>query len=298
LRRYASGARDHQETTRFEDPWQRATEFRSAQRPGASQYRPAEPSNEPAPARSPKRRRSGLTVALISLIVMVLVAAGLVGGEVFARTMVDKAAATETECEIGDTASVRFALMPPLLWQYVTGHYPSIHFETGGNRIMVKGTSIGAQEMKLVADLKDVHIKGGSGTVGTLAATITWTAKGIAASFPNLPLIGGTNVATNPTDGTISLSGYLGKAIVKPVIDAKRNLLLKVTSVTGILGAVFQPDSIQQDLDQLLSQQTNNLPMGIHADNVEVTADGVTANFSTQNAELPTKTTDPCAANM
>jgi hypothetical protein len=51
-------------------------------------------------------------------------------------------------------------------------------------------------------------------------------------------------------------------------------------------------------LDAFTSKFTKNYPLGIHADNVQVTDSGVVSQFSTQNASIPKGNQDPCFAGL
>jgi hypothetical protein len=55
---------------------------------------------------------------------------------------------------------------------------------------------------------------------------------------------------------------------------------------------------VQPALDLFSKQLTDNYPMGIQADSVQVTDTGVVSQFSTQNAEIPKGQEDPCFAGL
>jgi hypothetical protein len=44
---------------------------------------------------------------------------------------------------------------------------------------------------------------------------------------------------------------------------------------------------VQSALDAFTTQLTENYPLGIHADSVQVTYDGVTAHYSNRDASIP-----------
>jgi hypothetical protein len=230
----------------------------------------------------------------VFVIVIALAAAGLLGGELYARHRADSIIATAVQCVVQDSATVSFGVMPPFLWQHATGHYTNITVETAGNQIRE------AKGMKVKIDIDDVRLQNtgnSNGTIGSLKATINWSADGIKQTVQDaIPLFGGivSSVKTNPNDGTITLDGMLGSVVAKPeVVD--NGLSLEVLSVSG-LGLTLPRETVQPALDVFTAAMTKNYPLGIHADSVQVTDSGVTSQFSTQNATIPVGQQDACFA--
>ena len=60
--------------------------------------------------------------------------------------------------------------------------------------------------------------------------------------------------------------------------------------------ATLPRESVQPPLDLFTDQLTKNLPMGIHADNVEVTDSGVAAGSSQAQRPIPNAQQDPCVS--
>jgi hypothetical protein len=237
-----------------------------------------------------------LSIVLAVVIVIALVAAGLLGGELYARSRADTVVAGAAQCVVQDSASVSFGALPPFLWQHITGHYTNIHFETAGNQIRQ------AKGMKVAVDIKDVRLTDtadSSGSIGSLIANVTWSSQGIKDTIQNaIPLIGSfvTGVTTNPSAGTIELQGMLGSIVAKPQVS-DGGLGLQVTELSG-LGFTLPRETVQPALDAFSKQLTDNYPLGIHADAVQITDSGVVAQFSTKNASIPKGHQDPCFANL
>jgi hypothetical protein len=228
------------------------------------------------------RLRNPQSIVLIAVIVIGLVAAGLLASELYARHRAERVVAAATECVVHDKASVSFGATP-LLLQLATGHYRNISIHTAGNRI---GDARGTR-----ADvwINDVRLDGDAmGTVGALDATINWSADGMQQSIQDAitPLRGlVTGVETKPDDGTIKLQGNLGSVTTKPqVIDGR--MALQVVDVTG-LGLLLPTEMVQSALDAFTTHLTENYPLDIHADSVQITDDGVTAHYSTRDASIP-----------
>jgi hypothetical protein len=262
---------------------------------------PGPPPGAPEPGESALTKianlfRDPLSIVLVVVIVVALVAAGLLAGELYARHRADEVIAKAAQCVVQDSASVSFGAFPPFLWQHVTGDYTNIHFETAGNQIRQ------AKGMKVAVDIKDVRLTDtgdSSGSIGSLVANITWSSQGIKDTIADaIPLIGSfvTGVTTNASAGTIELKGALGNVTAKPVV-ADNGIELQVQELTG-LGFTLPRETVQPALDAFTSTLTKNYPLGIHADAVQVTDNGVVAQFSTQNATIPKGQQDPCFAGL
>lgn len=267
---------------------------------------PAEPPTEhipsaAPPAQEPPRKGRGalrdpLSIVLILVIVVAVIAAGLLGAELYARHRADSKVTAAAECVSEDSASVSFSSMPPFLWQHVNGHYDNITVTTAGNQIQ------SAKGMKAQVSINDVDLHGDAnskGTIGELDATITWTAEGIKQTIQDaIPVIGSfvSGVKTNPADGTITFDGTFGDIVTKPqVVD--RKIKLQVVSLSG-LGFILPSESVQPALDSATDKFANELPLGIRADAIQVTDDAVTGQFSTRNAKIPQGNQDPCFADL
>jgi hypothetical protein len=284
----------------------RAGTQRPGQRPprtpsaGRTSQQPATPDEGPAPGK--KRRRflgDPLSILLICIIVFALVVAGLIGAEIYARHVADNKVAEAFACEFKDQTTASFGVAPLLLWQLATQHFTNISVSTAGNQIR------DAKGMKIDINIKNVQRRStptSKGTVGSLDATITWTADGIKDSVQTgIPVLGPfvtTSVTTHPSDGTIELKGMLDNITAKPVVSGN-GLELQIVSFNA-LGFMLPKETVQSTLDEFTDNLTENLPLGIHADSVQVTTTGVASHFSTQNASIPTGNNgqDPCFSNI
>jgi hypothetical protein len=233
-----------------------------------------------------------LSIVLAVVIVVALIIAGLLGGELYARSRADDVVSRVVSCVVQDDATASFDALPPFLLQHMTGHYTNINIETAGNQIRE------AKGMKVGIDIKDVRLEDSadsSGTIGSLTANITWSADGIKQTVQDaIPLFGSflTGVKTNPSDGTIELEGALGSIIAKPAV-VNGGIALQVQSLTG-LGFTLPREAVQPALDAFTTRLTQDYPMNIKAERIEVTDTGVTSLFSTQNANIPKGGEDPC----
>ena len=291
------------------DPWARPANQVPPVPPPPQFPQGPPPSGQPAPPQgAPQQKdssllgkitnlfRDPLSIILVVVIVLALAAAGLLGGELYARSRADDVIAAAAQCVVQDNASVSFGALPPFLWQHMTGHYTNIHFETAGNQIRQ------AKGMKVNVEINDVRLTDTgdtSGSIGSLVANVTWSSQGIKDTIANaIPLVGAfvTGVSTNPSAGTIELQGALGSITAKPAV-VDNGISLQVTELTG-LGFTLPRETVQPALDAFTSQLTKNYPLGIKADSVQVTDSGVVSQFSTQNASIPKGQQDPCFAGL
>jgi hypothetical protein len=268
--------------------------------PRTPPYRQVAPSEEPE---APKKKRRGfrdpLSILLIFIIVVALVVGGLTAAELIVRHQADKKIAEAVACEVQDQATAKFGVSPLLLYQLATDHYTNITVETAGNQIRT------AKGMKLQVNVQDVRINktaDSKGTIGSVDATVTWTADGIKQTVQQkMSGIGqfvAKSVTTDPKDQTIDMKGLLEDLKVKPVVSSPGVRLQIVTFNVAIFGAMPK-ESDQSTLDSFTDDLTKKFPLGIHADSVQVTSDGVTAHFVTQNATIPAGNgTDTCFANI
>ncbi|WP_096284465.1 DUF2993 domain-containing protein [Mycobacterium ahvazicum] len=260
--------------------------------------RVSRPSEQPEPPAKKKRFRDPLSIVLICVIVVSLLLAGLIGGELYARHVADTKVAEAVACEVQDQATASFGVAPLLLWQLATQHFTNISVSTAGNQIR------DAKGMKIDIVIKDVKLdrtSSSKGTIGSLDATITWTSDGIKDSVQNaVPVLGPfvtNSVTTHPADGTIELKGMLDNITTKPVVSGK-GIQLQIQSFNA-LGFTLPRESVQSTLDAYTAKLTADYPLGIHADSVQVTPTGVTSHFSTQNATIPAgENNDSCFANI
>ena len=266
-----------------------------------TQQFPAGPAAETAPAESEEEGRGRgflrdpVSIALSLVIVLALAAAALLGGEFYARHKADSIVANAVSCVVQDSAKASFGVRPFLL-QHFTHSYRDMRVETAGNQIRE------AKGMKLRLLLDDVRMHqtaDSAGTLGSLDADITWSAEGIKQTVSGMiPLIGAlvSDVTPDPSTGTLKVEGALGTVTIKPQVE-NGNLALQVVQVTGF-GFTLPKETAQPALDAFTGQLTKNLPMGIHADSVEVTDSGVAARFVTRNASIPNEQQDPCFAGI
>lgn len=227
------------------------------------------------------------------MLVVAVLAGGLAGAELYARHRADDILVGVAECVVEDRATISYGVNPPFLWQHITGHYTNISVHTAGDRVQ------SADGMTADVTLEDVRLQDSAtakGTIGSLRATLTWTAAGIKDTVAaNLPVVGKlvTAVRTDPAAGTLELDAGDTSVTAKPVVR-DGDLTLDVLDVTG----PFAKDTVQGALDELTKKLNDNYPLGIQADSVEVTSSAVVGTFSSRDASIPKEDADPCFAAL
>ena len=259
---------------------------------------PIAPEEPRPPAQSPLRRlvSDPLSIVLVLVTVAALGLAALVGGELYARHRANTIVSNIVSCVVQDKADASFGVVPPFLWQHFNEHYTNISVETAGNQVRE------AKGMKVNIDLKDVQLKNAgtsAGTIGSLVARFDWSSDGIKRTVQDaIPLFGGivSGVSTNSSAGTIELQGPLGTVTAKPTVT-NGAIGLEVQNVTG-LGFTLPSESVQPALDAFTQQMMKDYPMGIKADTIQVTDDGVSGQLSTTNATIPAGGNDACFTSL
>lgn len=261
------------------------------------------PAPQQVPAADPPKKRRGvmdllrdpMSLILIIVIALALSAAGVVGGEFYARSRGNSVVSQAVQCVVQDKVDVQFGATP-FLWQVANSNYDHITVTTAGNQLRF------AKGMKAQIQIDDVKLEKtdrSAGTIGSLEATVTWSADGIKQTIADtVPVLGGlvSDVTTDPSSGDIVLDAPMTQIIAKPTLS-DGTISLKVEQLTG-LGFLLPRESIQPALDLFASQLTKDYPMGIRPESLQVTGTGVTAKFGTKNATIPLAKQDSCFSGL
>jgi hypothetical protein len=278
----------------------------------SSQVAPPVPPAPPAqPTTKRKRSRGPLSIVLVLVIVLAIAAAGLLGAELYARTVaVDKiksAAACFIEAS-EDSVDVSFETSPPVLIQYFDDKYTGFTITTDGSPIR----SVQGMTANIAVD--DVDLNGGAngqGTIGAINATIDWTSEGMRESANSalkeaideyldgsiFGFLGDwistdevvTSIQTDPSTGIVTLEGMFDSSIaVRPETTADGGIKLEIQPDGFTLGGDLDlpQEDLQEKLDEMTSKLTDN-QYNLRADSLEVTDSGVAARFSASNIDIP-----------
>ena len=277
----------------------------------SSQVAPPAPPPPAQPTTKRKRSRGPLSIVLIVVIVLAIAAAGLLGAELYARTVAVDKIKSATACFIEsseDAVDVSFETSPPVLMQYFDDKYTGFTITTDGPGIR----SVQGMTANIAVD--DVDRSGGAhgqGTIGAINATIDWTSEGMRESANSalkeaideylegsfLSFLGDwistdavvTGVHTDASTGIVTLEGMFDSRIaVKPETTADGGIKLEIQPDGFTLGGDLDlpAEDLQSKLDEMTSELTDN-EYNLRADSLEVTNSGVVATFSASDIDIP-----------
>nr|WP_313777643.1 LmeA family phospholipid-binding protein [Mycobacterium sp.] len=249
------------------------------------------PGMQPPP---PPAKRNRQSIVLAAVIVVSALVGIVAGAELYARHRAGNVLAGITDCLVEDKADVSYAVTPPFLWQYLTDRYTDISVITAGNQLQeAKGMTADVT----LSDIKLQDATDSKGSIGSVTATLAWTANGIKETVAeNLPVVGNlvTDVRTDAVAGTLILEASGGTSITAKPVVTDGNLELAVLDVAGPFGK----DTVQTALNDLTTKLNDNYPLGIKADSIEVTDTGVVGKFSSTDATIPSGESDSCFADL
>jgi hypothetical protein len=284
--------------------------------PGPPPPPPTPDSGEPKPPKPRSRLRDPLSIVLIVVIVLALVAAGLIGAELFTRHTASEKIKEATACETqdsADTVTASFSNSPPVLWQYLTDQFPKIS-------VAIHGTHIrSAQGMTADIVVDNINLHGDAnkkGTIGAINATFKWTTDGILQTvrdsindyipdslktltqFVSVQSLV-TGVTTDQSAGTVTVHGTFGISVtVQPKVEnGGLRLVIPQDGIKIPIGSIPR-ESVQSTLDDKTKKiSDNNLNIKV-VEPVEITNDAVTLHFSAKDSAIPLQGTDKCFANL
>jgi len=256
----------------------------------------------PPPAAGIARKGSGARrKALWFLVITLALLSGAAGGaEFYVRNTAEQAIDKTARCLVDDGASTSFGWRPLLMGYFSTG-IGQLHVRTDGNQIRK------AKKMAIDLTMTDVALdKGPAGsvtTVGHTEVTVSWPTSGIAESAHGImPPLGSmiTSAEAAPAKGeiTLKLAGML-HVNIKPVI-ANGQVALKLAEMSaGIPG--LARDAVQPALDRFTKNAVGTYPLGLKADTVSVTANGLEVHLSSRNQTFKAgagSDAEPCLSNL
>ncbi|SPX87928.1 DUF2993 domain-containing protein [Mycobacteroides abscessus] len=257
---------------------------------------PGEPATAPEPV-SPRKGRDYKSLVLIAVIVVAVALAAVLGIELYARQRTSSEVNAATSCLVQDGATASFGPMP-LVLQYLGDHIDKLTIKTAGNQIAQ------AKKMTVAITVRDVSLKKTSdslGTIGRLDVEVSWPTAGITESARALvPGMLGSMVGdatTNESTGEVTLSaaGGLAQITTKPVIKDGM-VTLQSENVSAFIG--LPREIIQPALDTFSKGLVGGqYPMGLKAQEVKVTNDGITVKLSSTNQPMK-PTNEPCLQNL
>lgn len=213
-------------------------------------------------ANTGRRRRRALRAAVVSLgLVVVLAATGATAAEIYYRQRVEGCVAADVQQELGSRVSVRFGPRPLLLTK-IDHRITSAVVDSADTRF---GPAI---DMRVHAQLNDIELddSGHTATVGTSSAEATWSNAGIAKTLHG----SASSVTSSPDTGTIDVTmvgGFAHLELRPHVVD--HTIQVDTVSTRGL------PTDLVDSVIDLITQSLQSYPLDMRADDLRVTDTGI-----------------------
>ncbi|MBW0275603.1 hypothetical protein ATM97_29825 [Nocardia sp. MH4] len=221
---------------------------------------------------TPQRPKVGRRTLVIALVVVAaLLVAAIVGTEAYARHQISRCISSSFEQQMGSTIDVGFGPKPMLL-TYLDGKVGSVTIDSEDNKF---GPAVG---MVVHAEFDDIELTDhgrGGGTIGGSSAEVTWNNDGIQQTLGGMV----SGVSSSRTTGVLTLDviGGLAQLQVQPMV---RNGNVVVETKSAQLLGIGLPTDLVQGIVETFTQSLQSYPLGLRAQEVRVTDDGVTVHLA------------------
>ncbi|WP_063046049.1 LmeA family phospholipid-binding protein [Nocardia pseudovaccinii] len=222
-----------------------------------------------------KVNRRALVIALV--VVAILLATVLVGGEAYARYQVSRCISTQFEKDMGSKIDVSFGAKPMLI-TWIDGKVDQVKVDSDDSKF---GPAVG---MVVHARFNNVEVSnsGSGSTVGSSSADVTWGNDGIRETLGGL--VSGVSSSASSGMLTLDVLGGLAQLQVKPEI--KDGTVQVETKSAALLGMGIPTDLVSGIVD-VFTQSLQSYPLGLKATEVKVTDNGVAVKLAGGRTELP-----------
>ncbi|MFD3743848.1 DUF2993 domain-containing protein [Nocardia sp. NPDC058633] len=220
----------------------------------------------------PPRPRIGRRPLVIALaVVAVLLVAAIGGTEAYARHQISRCISGAFEQQMGSSIDVGFGPKPMLL-SYVDGKVGSVTVDSEDNKF---GPAIGMVVHAKFNNIELVDRGRGGGTIESSTADVTWNNDGIRQTLGTM--VSGVRSSASTGVLTLDVLGGLAQLEVQPLVrDGNITVETKSAQFLGI----GLPTDLVQGIVETFTQSLQSYPLGLRAQEVEVTDDGVTVHLS------------------
>jgi hypothetical protein len=220
--------------------------------------------------------RRALVIALV--VVAILLATVLVGGEAYARHQVSQCISSQFEKDMGSKIDVSFGPKPMLI-TWIDGKVGQVKVNSADSKF---GPAVG---MVVHARFNDVEISDNGrtgGTIGSSSADVTWGNDGIRETLGGLV----SDVKSSASSGMLTLDvlGGIAQLQVKPQI---KNGVVEIETMSAALLGVGLPKDLVSGIVDIFSQSLQSYPLGLKPTEVKVTDNGITVQLAGGRTELP-----------
>ncbi|GGN73008.1 LmeA family phospholipid-binding protein [Nocardia rhizosphaerihabitans] len=233
---------------------------------------------------TPQRPKVGRRTLVIALVVVaVLLVAAIVSTEAYARHQISRCISSSFEQEMGSSIDVSFGPKPMLI-TYIDGKVGSVTIDSEDNKF---GPAVG---MVVHAEFEDIELvdRGrGGGTIGSSSAEVTWNNEGIAQTLGGM--VSGVQSSSKTGLLTLDVLGGLAQLEVQPMV---RNGNVEVETKSAQLLGLGLPTDLVQGIVEVFTQSLQSYPLGLRAQEVKVTDDGVVVQLSGGKTQLETVSSD------
>ncbi|WP_072690701.1 LmeA family phospholipid-binding protein [Rhodococcus marinonascens] len=211
-------------------------------------------------------------VLVISLVVIAVLVAILVSGELFVRHSVKTCMADQFESQLGSQVDIGLSWKPVLL-QSVDKNTPYITIDSDDTKF---GPAQGMQVHARVNDIRIEDTADSSGTIGSSEARVNWSTAGILTTLQEQAfgsLISGVTADSNA--GTLKFDvgpGGLAGLTVKPTVT---NGLVDVETVGAEILGFGLPTDLVNGIVQTLTSSLQTYPLGMQPTSLQVTDDAI-----------------------
>ncbi|TCK00261.1 DUF2993 domain-containing protein [Nocardia alba] len=220
----------------------------------------------------PSRPRIGRRSLVIALAVVVALLVAAIGAtEAYARNKISSCISGAFEQQMGSSIDVGFGPRPVLL-SYVDGKVGTLTVDSEDNKF---GPAVGMVVHAKFNDIELVDRGRGGGTIESSTADVTWNNEGIQETLGSM--VSGVHSSASTGVLTLDVLGGLAQLEVQPMIrDGNITVETKSAQILGI----GLPTDLVQDIVDTFTKSLQSYPLGLHAQEVKVTDDGVTVHLS------------------
>ncbi|MGY0501872.1 LmeA family phospholipid-binding protein [Nocardia sp. FBN12] len=230
----------------------------------------------------PRIGRRPLVIALA--VVAILLVAAIGGTEAYARHKISNCISGAFEQEMGSSIDVGFGLRPVLL-SYVDGKVGSLTVDSEDNKF---GPAVGMAVHAKFNDIELVDRGRGGGTIGSSTADVTWNNEGIRQTLGTM--VSGVSSSASTGVLTLDVLGGLAQLEVQPLV---RDGNITVDTKSAQLLGIGLPTDLVQGIVETFTQSLQSYPLGLRAQEVKVTDDGVTVHLSGGKTSLDAASNPP-----
>lgn len=217
----------------------------------------------------PKVRRRTLVIALA--VVAVLLVGTIVATEAYARHQISRCISSQFEQEMGSSIDVSFGPKPMLI-TYLDGKVGSLSIDSEDNKF---GPAVGMVVHAKFSDIELTDRGRGGATVGSSSAEVTWNNDGIRQTLGTM--VSGVSSSASSDVLTLDVLGGLAQLQVQPMV---RNGNVEVETKSAQLLGIGLPTDLVQGIVETFTQSLQSYPLGLRAQKVDVTDDGVVVHLS------------------